>query len=89
MSSVLATNFHRNPLNLKNLNIFFKYVFLFKKQFDDKIFKTYRTRVYINNVDNDYDLFFYIVIYYFFRNNIKHFSYTSWCIFKKITGKKC
>ena len=62
MSSVLATNFHRNPLNLKNLNIFFKYVFLFKKQFDDKIFKTYRTRVYINNVDNDYDLFFYILV---------------------------
>ena len=38
-------------------------VFLFEKQFDDKIFKTSWTRIYINNVDNDYDLLFFIVIY--------------------------
>ena len=40
------------------------YVFLFKKQFDDKIFKAHRTRIYIKNVDNDYDLVFFILIFY-------------------------
>ena len=32
------------------------YVILFEKQFDYKIFETYRTQIYINNVDNAYDL---------------------------------
>ena len=32
------------------------YLILFEKQFDDKIFETYRTQIYINNVDNAYDL---------------------------------
>ena len=32
------------------------YVILFEKQFDDKIFETYRTQIYIYNVDNAYDL---------------------------------
>ena len=27
--------------------------YLFEKQFVDKIFKTHRTRIYINNADND------------------------------------
>ena len=48
----MGTKFHRNPLNQKNKI----YVILFEKQFDDKIFKTYRTQIYINNVDNAYDL---------------------------------
>ena len=37
------------------------YVILFEKQFDDKIFETYRTQIYINNVDNAYDLLLFIV----------------------------
>ena len=32
------------------------YVILFEKQFDDKIFETYRTQIYIYNVDYAYDL---------------------------------
>ena len=35
----------------------------FEQRFDNKIFKSCRTRIYINNVDNDYDLLFLIVIY--------------------------
>ena len=32
------------------------YVILFEKQFDYKIFVTFKTQIYINNVDNAYDL---------------------------------
>ena len=41
------------------------YVILFEKQFDDKIFETYRTQIYINNVDNAYDLLLFIVFFEF------------------------
>ena len=62
LSSVklLGTKFHRNPLNYKKLLI---YVILFEKQFDDKIFETYRTQIYINNVDNDNNLLLFIVFF--------------------------
>ena len=36
---------------------------LFEQQFDDKIFKSYKIRIYISNVDDDYFLLFFIVIY--------------------------
>ena len=39
-------------IKLKNPNL----RYFIEKQFDDKIFKTYTTQIYINNVDNAYDL---------------------------------
>ena len=57
--------FHRNPLNKKNHN----------KQFYDKIFETYRTQIYIKNVDNAYDLLLLIVFFSFFLNNIIFVSF--------------
>ena len=39
------------------------YVILFEKRFDYKIFEIYRTQIYINNVDNDYDLLLFIVCF--------------------------
>ena len=49
----MGTQFHRNPLNKKKKII---YLIIFEKVFDDKIFETYRTQIYIYNVDNAYDL---------------------------------
>ena len=45
------------PSKSIKLKKFLIFGILFENQFDDKIFKTHRTQIiYINNVDNAYDL---------------------------------
>ena len=69
----MRTKFHRNPLNQIKILI---YLILFEKQFGDKIFETFRSHLYMNNVDNDYDILFIIVFFYFFKiGNIKFVSF--------------
>ena len=44
---------------------------LIENRFDNKIFETYRTQIYIYNVDNHNDLLLFIAFYfYYFLNNI-------------------
>ena len=44
------------PYKSIKLKKILKYVFLFEKQLDDKIFETHRSQIYINYADNAYEL---------------------------------